>query len=305
MNRPRRTIATVHSAIRPKTEALQRPLPKLKLGRIAQYTVVLSLGIAFALPFFWTVSSSLKDYSELFVFPPLWLPAVPQWSNYIKVFEKAPFGRFILNTVELTLFSILGQVFSASLVGYGFARLRFRGSHFLFLLVLSTLILPAEVTLLPNFLLFRELEWLDTYLPLIVPGYLGGGAFFVFLFRQFFMTLPRDLDESAKIDGAGSFRIYRSIIIPLSIPVVATAVIFSFMSSWNDFMGPLMYLKSTEKFPLSLGLYYFSAVPETGGRPMEHILMAASVIMLLPCLVLFFSMQQYFVRGVVMSGIKG
>jgi len=276
-----------------------------RLYRSALHVMAIVLAGMFALPFFWTLSSSLKDYSEIFVFPPQWLPAVPQWENYAKVFHKVPYARYMRNTLEITLLGMFGQILTASLVGYGFARFRFRGRNTLFMLVLSTMMLPAEVTLIPTFLLFKYLRWIDTYLPLIVPNYFGGGAFFVFLFRQFFLTLPRDMDEAAKMDGASSFRIYWNVILPLSVPVIATAGIFSFVNHWDDFFGPLIYLDTMEKYTLSLGLRYFSYIPEAGGEPKEHLLMAASVIMLTPCIVLFFTMQKYFVRGVVLSGIKG
>lgn len=276
-----------------------------RLYRLALYILVIICALAFGIPFFWTVSSSLKPISEIYLFPPTLWPNDIRWTNYSDVFRLAPFARFIWNTVVITLLAMLGQILSASAVAYGFARFRFPGRDALFFLVLSTMMLPWQVTIVPTFLLFRYLGWINTFLPLIVPSYFGGGAFFIFLLRQFFLTIPKDLDEAAKLDGATSFRIFWNIILPLSKPALATVAIFAFLDHWNEFIGPLIFLNSPEKFTLSIGLRYFMVNPFESDEPREAILMAASIIVALPPLALFFMAQKYFVRGIITTGLKG
>jgi ABC-type glycerol-3-phosphate transport system permease component len=286
----------------------ERPLPMLGrwVLRFALYLAVLILAAAFGLPFLWTVFTSLKTPQEIFIFPPQWLPASPQWNNYVEIWEQAPLGTFFLNSCVVTVLSMIGQILSASLVAYGFARFRFPGRDILFIIVLSTLMLPWQVTIIPVFLIYRFLGWLDTLKPLTVPAYFGGGAFAIFLFRQFFLTIPKELDEAAKIDGANSLWIFFKVLVPLSRPIFITMAIFSFLGSWNDFFGPLIFLNTTEKFTLALGLTYFQRmIVVRGAGPMEHLMMAAAMAMTIPCLVLFLVLQRYFVRGIVMSGLKG
>jgi multiple sugar transport system permease protein len=273
-------------------------------GQPIVYTVLIILGAIFMFPFIWTLLTSFKAPYEIFVFPPPLFPEQFMWSNYAEVWRQAPFLVFLVNTLTVASLSVIGDIVTASLVAYGFARFRFPGREVLFLMVLSVLILPEEVTIIPQFIIFRTIGWLDSLKPLILPAFLGGGAFNIFLLRQFFLTVPRDLDEAAMIDGAGSFRILWQIIIPLSKPAVATVAIFSFLFHWNDFFRPLIYLNSTNNFTLSLGLRFFQRAAETGGDPLEHLLMAASVMMTIPVIVLFFFMQGYFVEGITMSGIK-
>ncbi len=261
--------------------------------------------LAFGLPFFWTLASSLKSQSEIYTWPPQWLPAVPQWGNYALVFKLAPFGRFIVNTAIITILSMIGQVITAAMVAFGFTRFRFPYRDQLFFLLLATMMIPWQVTLVPTFLLFRILGWINTYKPLIIPSYFGGGAFYIFLLRQFFMTIPKDFDEAAHIDGATSLHIFFRIMLPLSGPAMATVMIFSFLGNWNEFMQPLIFLNDPQKFTVAIGLRWFTAAAFTGDQPREAILMAASIVTAAPCLALFFMAQQYFVKGIVMSGIKG
>ena len=224
-----------------------------------------------------------------------------RFQNYREAWEAEPFAQFALNTVIITSFGIIGQVMSASLVAFAFARLEWPGRKFFFLLVLATMMLPSEVTMIPTYLIFRHLGWIDTFLPLIVPSFLGGGAFSIFLFRQFFLTLPKELDEAAQIDGCSSFGIYRHILMPLCKPIIATIAIFSFVGHWNDFLTPLIYLNSTEKFTLAIALRFFQGAYNTD----MHLLMAASTLMLLPVILVFFLGQKHFVKSIVMSGTKG
>ena len=293
------------AATRPRTGVLASANAQRVLGRGILYAIVLLLGVVFATPLLWTVTTSLKAPSELLVFPPQLLPAVAHFDNFPHAWNYVPFGSFYANTAIVTVLGTLGAAVSSSLVAYGFARGRFPGRTVLFWVVLSSLMLPSEVTIIPKFLIFKQLGWLDTLKPLIVPDFFGGGAFNIFLLRQFFMTIPRTFDEAAEIDGAGSFRILWSILLPLCTPALITVAILSFLRHWNDFLEPLIYLNSPDKLTLSLGLRYFLVSPSEGGEPKDHLLMAAVLMAALPCIVLFFVAQRYFVKGIVMSGIKG
>jgi ABC-type glycerol-3-phosphate transport system permease component len=224
-----------------------------------------------------------------------------RWENYPTAWTSEPFSLYTLNTLIITSLGIIGQAVSASLVAFGFARLEWPGRNILFLLLLSTMMLPQEVTMIPSFLIFRQLGWIDTFLPLIVPAFLGGGAFSIFLFRQFFLSLPRELDDAARVDGCGSFGIYLYILMPLCKPIIATIAVFSFVAHWNDFLTPLIYLNSSDKFTLAVGLRFFQGAYGTD----MHLLMAASTLALIPVLLVFFVGQKYFVRSIVMSGVKG
>jgi ABC-type glycerol-3-phosphate transport system permease component len=274
-------------------------------SRVLLYALAVVTSILFLLPFYWTVASSLKHVTEIFLFPPTWAPAVPQWDNYAEVWRRVPFGRFMINSLQITILSVLGTVLTSSLVAYSFARFRYPGRDVFFMLTLSTMMLPYEVTLIPQYLMFNRLGWLDTFLPLIVPFWFGGNAFSIFLMRQFFMTIPRDLDDAARIDGANFLRIFWNVLLPLSGPVLATLAVIGFINHWNDFLGPLIYLDSRNNFTIALGLRYFQSVAGLGGEPMHHLLMAASVTFTLPCILIFFLSQRYFVRGIVLSGVKG
>jgi multiple sugar transport system permease protein len=274
-------------------------------NRALLYIIAVVTSLMFMAPFFWTVSSSLKQVTEIFLFPPTWLPAVPQWDNYAEVWRRVPFGIFTLNTVIITVLSVTGMLLTSSIVAYSFARFRYPGRDLFFLITLSTMMLPHEVTLIPTYLLFNRLGWLDTFLPLIVPQWFGGTAFSIFLMRQFFMTIPRELDDAARIDGANFLRIFWSILMPLAGPALATLAVIGFIANWNDFLGPLIYLESRTNFTIALGLRYFQSVAGLGGEPMHHLLMAASVTFTIPCIVIFFVAQRYFVQGIALSGVKG
>ena len=296
---------------RPASQEIVRPavFARASTARLVSkaliYIVLFALTLLFMGPFAFALTTSFKSPHEIFLFPPRWIPERWLWTNYIEAWTQAPFGLFFTNTLIITALAMAGQITSAALVAYGFARFRFPGREALFILVISTLILPEEVTIIPTFLMFKFVGWLDTWFPLIVPFYFGGGAFSIFLFRQFFLTLPRDMDEAAEIDGASSLRILWSIIVPLSKPAVATLAIFSFLGRWNDFFHPLIYLNSTDRFTISLGLRFYQQVATAGGPAREHLLMAAAFSATLPIVVVFFIFQRQFVRGIVLSGIKG
>lgn len=285
--------------------AVSRARARRLAGRAVLYLLALAVAAFFTGPFLWTIGSSLKTSVEIRSFPPTLFPATPHFENYLTVFQVVPFGQFLLNTVKVTVLAVTGQTASATLVAYGFARFRFPLRGPLFALVLATLLLPREVTWIPLFLLYKHLGWLDTLKPLIVPSFFGGGAFFIFLLRQFFLTLPRDLDEAAKIDGANSLQILSRVIVPLAKPALATAAIFSFLGHWNEFQEPLIFLNNAKNFTIALGLRYFQTLPNESQEPRDHLLMAASLIVLAPCILTFFLAQRQFVKGIVMSGIKG
>jgi multiple sugar transport system permease protein len=275
------------------------------VGDLLLYVPLIIFAIIFVFPFFWSVSSSLKPPDEILSFPPTLLPSVPRWSNYVRVFERAPFARWILNTIIVVVLATLGAVLSSSLVAYSFARFRYRGRDLLFMITLGTMMLPAQVTLIPQYILWSKLGFVNTLLPLFVPQWFGGGAFNIFLLRQFILTIPREFDEAAIIDGASRFHIFRAILLPLCVPALMTVVIISFIANWDDYLTPLVYLNSEMQYTLALGLSLFKNYPETGGEPLQHLLMAASVMTILPPVLLFFIAQRYFVQGIVMSGIKG
>ena len=269
------------------------------------YLIAALLGVVFIFPFFWTVMSSLKSIQEISKFPPVWIPEVLQWGNYTRTLTIVPFALWTYNSFFVVTLSTLGTVLSASLVAYSFARFRYRGRDLIFMITLGTMMLPAQVTLIPQFILFHKLGWINTLYPLWLPSWFGGGAFAIFLLRQFILSLPKDLDEAALIDGASYFRIFWQILLPLCKAVVATIAVISFIGSWNDFVNPLIYLQLPEKFTLAVGLNYFKNQPEMGGEPTQHLLMAASVMVIIPVILLFFATQRYFVQGIVLSGIKG
>jgi multiple sugar transport system permease protein len=279
----------------------RRSVARQILGTGLLYLLLTAVGVVMLTPLLWMISTSLKPRGMEFTFPPQWIPNPVVWANYYEAVTLLPFHLFFLNTVIITFFSTVGSLISGSMVAFGFARIPFPGRKFLFVLLISTLMLPYVVTLIPSFLLFKQLRWLDTYLPLIVPSFFGGSPFFIFLIRQFYSTIPMDLDEAAEMDGAGYFRIWWSILLPLSRPALATVVIFSFIWNWNDFLGPLIYINSTEKFTLALGLSGFRSLHSARW----NLLMAGSTIMLLPVLIVFFVAQRYFIRGIVTSGLGG
>jgi multiple sugar transport system permease protein len=280
---------------------------RLTPERVVLYIVVLLLCIMFGFPLFWTLMSSLKTSAEMFAFPPPVFPEVPQWNNYMRVLtlERVQVIRWFIYSFFVVTLATIGTVVTASLVAYSFARFEYRGRDTLFFITLATMMMPAQVTLIPQFVLFFNLGWINTLYPLWVPFWFGGGGFAIFLMRQFFLSLPRDLDEAALIDGAGYFRIYWSILLPLCKPILATLAIITIIAIWGDFLGPLIYLNSPDKFTISIGLHFFNGSPEVGGEPMQHLLMAACVLSMIPVIILFFMGQRFFVQGIVMSGIKG
>jgi len=276
--------------------------PNFKTSRtFVTYLLLICAAVVLILPFIWIISTSLKGSESIFAIPPQWIPKDLHWDNYAKVFTKMPFFVYLKNSVFISVMTILGTLISSSLVAYAFACLKWPGRDWLFIFVLGTMMLPAQVTMIPVFVLYKQFGWLNTFKPLIVPAFFGGGAFNIFLLRQFFLTIPKELFEAARLDGCSEFRIYWKIVLPLAKPALATVAILTFMMTWNDFLGPLIYLSDKLKGTLALGLAMFVGQYQTEWG----VLMAASVLVMLPVIVLFFLFQKYFIRGFMMSGIKG
>jgi len=250
-------------------------------------------------PFFWMISTSLKTAYDAVKVPPVWFSNPLQFSNYVKLFQEQPLVKFILNTVKIVVIVLLGQLFFSSLAAYAFARIKFVGRNVLFFIYIGTMMVPTQVTLIPTYLLFAKVGITDSHIPLILPQFFS--AFGVFLLRQFFLSLPMELEESAKIDGCNRFQIYWKIMLPLIKPALMTLAVFTFMSVWNDYMGPLIYLTSVSKYTISLGLAFFKGTYITSW----HLMMAGAVVSLIPILVFYLAAQKYFEQGIAFSGIKG
>jgi multiple sugar transport system permease protein len=270
------------------------------LHRMLVYTLLIGLGVLFILPFLWMVSTSLKPQDEVFTYPPTFIPTSFEWENYRNGWSILDFNTFLKNSLIVTTANVVGNLVSCTLVAYGFARLRARGKNVLFVLLLATLMIPREVTIVPRFIFFSELGLVNTFWPLILPAWFGY-PFFIFLLRQFFMTIPRDLDDAARIDGASHLRILVDIILPLSKPALAAVAIFAFIGNWTNVLDPLIYLRSTDKYTLALGLNLFRGPAFT----QFNWLMAVSIITLVPVLFVFFVAQRTFVRGVTLTGMGG
>ncbi len=266
------------------------------------YFLVVPGAVLFTIPLLWMLSTALKDPKQIFIYPPQWIPDPVLWSNFAKGWNDfLPFNRFLANSLIITTSNIIGNLISCSLAAFAFARLRARGKNFFFIMVLGTMLLPQEVTVIPQYVLFTRLGWNDTWLPLMVPPWFGW-AFFIFLLRQFFMGIPRELDEAARLDGASSLRILWNIILPLSKPALATVVIFGFIGNWNNFLYPLIYIRTMDKQVLAVALNMFRGAY---GNANYQYMMAVSLLVLLPVLLVFFFGQRLFVRGIALTGIKG
>ena len=271
------------------------------LGTVLWHVPMVLGAIALSVPLAWLLSTSLKLEGREFVVPPQWIPDPVVWSNYPIAMTTLPFGLYLWNTLIVTIGTLTGTLLTGSMAAFAFARLRFPGRGVLFILLLSTLMLPQAVTLIPKFITFRYLGWINTLNPLWIPWWFGGGAFNVFLLRQFLMTLPHELDEAARIDGASNWRIYWSVLMPLCRPALITVAIFQFIHSWNDFLEPLIYLHDAKLRTLALGLRGFQDLYATQWT----LMMAASAVIIAPVLVLFFVSQRYFIRGIHLTGLAG
>lgn len=278
------------------------------LTQIPLYLVVLVGAVIFAFPLVWLVGTSLKPESDVFLFPPNLIPHQFIWSNYPEALLLFPFVQGFTNTMIIVTGVEVGRLLSATLAAFAFARVRFPFRNVLFVLVLSTMLLPYHVTLIPQFLIFRDIGWLNSFLPLTVPAFFGGGAFYIFLLRQFFLGIPKEYDDAAEIDGCTPLGTYWRIILPLSKPALGAVAIFTFMGEWNDYFGPLIYLNRPENYTLALSFKIWELTQQSGlgykPQPYNRIMAVATLITLIP-MVVFFLTQRYFIQGVVVSGLKG
>ena len=281
-----------------RASARRRKFPSLEA--VTLYVILTVLAIFFVLPVFYLFMGAFKAESELFRVPFKWLPDKFILDNFSNMFQSIPFMRYLKNTMIIVAFNIVGSLLSCSLVAYGFSRLRWPGRDKVFILVLITMILPYQVTLVPLFLMFTKIKWIGTFLPLIVPCFFGN-PFFIFLLRQFFTGIPQDISEAARIDGASEFTIFSRLILPMAKPALTTVALFAFIRSWNDFLGPLVFLGRDELYTLSLA----ASMLKSNLDPNWSVLLALGTVMILPVLLIFFVMQKYFIQGIAMSGIKG
>jgi ABC-type glycerol-3-phosphate transport system permease component len=273
----------------------------IRIGLVVLQIAMTLLLISFLVPTFWMLSSSLKPSTEVFTHPIQWLPRDPRWRNYVDAFELLPLTTFIKNTMIIVFFAVLGTVLSSAMVAYSFARIRWPGRNVWFSILLATMMLPDQVTLIPRFVIFKELGWLDTLLPLIVPYWTALSALYVFLMRQFFRSIPIELDDAAYIDGAGRLRVLIQILLPLSKPVIATVAVFALLQHYNDYINPLIYIRSMENWPMALGLQAYN---DAYAKNWE-IVFAASTVMVAPMVVIFLFAQRFFVQGIAMTGFGG
>ncbi len=272
---------------------------RTRVRNLGLHLLLIAGSILMLVPFFWMVATSLKEPGDVFIYPPQWIPQPVQWENYQETVTVMPFGRFYLNSAIQALSVTALQLLTASLAAYAFARLRFKGRDLLFLLYLATMMIPFPVTMIPNFIVLRYLKWIDSFQALILPP--AFSAFSTFLLRQYFMSIPVEMDDAARVDGASSFRIWWQIILPLSGPALATLAIFTFLGQWNSFLWPLIVTNSEEMWTLPVGLATFQSQYSV----QWHLLMAGSVIAVLPILVIYIVGQKWFVRGITLTGMGG
>jgi multiple sugar transport system permease protein len=272
---------------------------------IVLHMLVLGLSIVFALPFIWMLSTSLKTDPQVYHVPPIWIPDPIRWENYPEGLTYVPFGLYFLNTLKYGIFSTIGAVISSALCAYGFSKINWRGRDIFFYILLGTMMIPFQVQMVPLYLTFNKLGWLNSYLPLIIPSYMGS-AYFIFMLRQFFLTIPMELSDAARIDGANEIKILFHIILPLAKPALTVIGLFQFIDAWNDYLGPLIYLRDAEKYSIALGLEQMRAHSMSINIPLlwPH-LMAASTVMILPIVLLYFFAQRTFVEGITITGVKG
>lgn len=282
----------------------RRPARPFRPRRIILYLAVIGGALIYAMPFVWMLSTSVKPQAEIFLIPPRWLPSVWQWENYTLPWDNLPMLTFYKNTIIVTALNIIGTLASSSIVAFAFARMRFRGRGVLFLIVLATMMLPRQVTLIPLYLFWSKLGLLNTFGPLVIPAFFAQsfyGSFSIFLLRQYMLSIPLEMDEAARIDGASWFQLYWRVILPLSSPALGVVAIYNFTAHWNDFLEPLIYLNRPNMFTLPLGLGLLNG--RYGGEMQQ--IMAQTALSIIPVLLVFFLAQRNYVQGVVISGVKG
>lgn len=276
-------------------------MTRKRIFRLGLYGLLLIMSLFCLVPFYWLVRSSFMNIGQIFELPPVWIPDPFTLDNYAGAFTELPLAKYFLNSLLVVVCNLAGTVISSSLCAYGFSRIRWKARNLIFSILLSSMMLPGAVTMIPTFIGWTGLGFADSFIPLTIPAWFGGGIFNVFLLRQFFMSIPPDLDESAFLDGASHRVIYSKIILPLSKPALAVVALFSFMSVWNDVLGPLLYLNSEEKFTLALGLKQFVSLYSA----QWGLLMAASTAAVIPVIIVYAFGQKYFIEGITMTGMKG
>jgi multiple sugar transport system permease protein len=290
------------SVTRRQNSPLQNQKVLTRIRHAIIYAILIAAAIAFLLPLIWMISTSLKPKDQIFAYPLVWIPNPPQWQNYPAALNNPSFKflLFLQNSLYYSIASTIGIVISCSFVAYAFARLRWWGRDFWFIVTLSTMMIPYPVTLIPLFLIFKEIGWVGTFKPLIVPNFLGA-AFFIFLLRQFFLSIPLDLSDAARIDGASELGIFSRIVLPLAKPALVTVALFTFLSAWNDFLGPLIFLNDGSKYTLAVGLAAFRGQ----NRTQWDLMMAAATVVTMPIVIVFFFAQKQFIQGIALTGMKG
>ncbi|EOS58955.1 MULTISPECIES: carbohydrate ABC transporter permease [Paenibacillus] len=266
------------------------------------YVIVTFLAAVILVPFFWMVSTALQADGDIFAWPPQWIPDPPQWHNFVEAWTAMPFNRYLFNTIFIVVLGIIAELISATIVAYGFARFRFPGSGLIFLVLLATMMLPFHVTLIPTFLIWQKFGLVGQFDPLVLRAWTAWGPFYIFLLRQFFMTLPRELDDAAEMDGSNFFQTFVYIMLPQVKPALLAVAIFAFRGYWNDFLGPLIYLSDMKMYTLNVGMYFFMG--GVNEAPQWNYLMAMSTLVALPVILLFFMAQRYFIEGITFTGMK-
>jgi len=268
--------------------------------KIVTYTILILLGILFLFPFLWMFSTALKSDHQMFTYPPIWIPKPMVWKNFADAVTTISFFTFLKNTLIVSILSTIGAIISCPLVAYSLARINWKGRNILFIITIAIMMIPGQVTMVPMFIVFTKLKMVGTFVPLIIPTFFGV-PFYIFLMRQFFKQLPKNFEDAARIDGCSEFQIYWRIMLPLCQPAILTIALFQFMSSWSDFLGPLIYLNNEEMYTLQLGLQQFKQAYNT----QWNLLMAASILIALPVIILYFFVQRSFIQGISLGGMKG
>ena len=285
----------------------QRLRPSQWIVEIFKYIILVTLAISFALPFYWMVTSAIKNDSQVYTVPPIWVPRPALWRNFWDAWALYDYNHYLLNTVfRYAIPATIGTTLSSAFVAYGFARLRWHGRDILFTLLLVTMMVPGQVTIVPIFIIFRRLGWIDSYRPLVVPTFFGS-AWNIFLMRQFFRSIPQELSEAAYIDGTSEFGVLWRIILPLSKPALTVVALFAFMGAWNDYFGPLIYISHRENFPIALAIHQLRVSYMTPGihEMIYPYLMAVSTIVTLPIVIMYFFAQRTFIEQISLTGLKG
>lgn len=298
-------MATISSTA-PAQPALRKGSIRTRQGtsNVATYILLILGALAVLVPLFWMISTSLKQETDLFILPPQIWPTPAQWQNYVEVWQIQPLTRYFLNTIFITLLAMAAEITTCALVAYGFARFRFPGRDALFVIMLGTMMLPGIITLIPTFLIWRDLERIDTFTPLTIGALFAWGPAYIFLLRQFFMTIPREIEEAAVMDGANPLQLFGQVMLPLVKPALLAIAVLSFTGNWNNFQGPLIYINTPEQYPVILALYSFSE-SLSKEAPKWHYMMAMTVIMSLPIVALYFIAQRYFIEGLTVGSVKG